>query len=190
MSTPRRNPTAARRGFTLVEAIAAMTIIGVLGSLTSQLVLRAAQSYSEAATRAQLHAEISSALDRIDKEFRQIAIRTPYASVAPGIEAVSATGITWLDGGTQRSIAAAGGSLTYFDQSSNTTSTLIGSTSSLSIAVAAFDETGTAITLPAAGSACDGIRRLSLTITATRSGMTESLRTRVYLRCTMQGATP
>lgn len=190
MTSHRRHSDRRVRGFTLVESLAAITIIGVLGSLTSQLVLRAAQIYSESATRAQLHAEISSSLDRIDKELRQIAIRTPYASVAPGIDSVTDTSITWQDAGSQRTLATAGGSLTYFDQSSNTTSTLMGPAAALSISVAAFDESGSPITLPASGAACDGIRRISFTISATRSGITESLRTRVFLRCTMQGATP
>ena len=182
--------SGVRRGFTLIEAVAAITILGILGSITSQLVYRASQSYCEAATRAQLHAELSTAIDRIDKELRQISIKSPYATVAPNIDTITASSIAWQDSGGagQRSFSFSGGSVGLYEQSTGLTATL--ATSVTSFVVQGYDEANAAMAASLSGAACDGVRRLSVTVTATRSGITESLRTKVYLRCAMDGAAP
>ncbi len=52
----------------------------------------------------------------------------------------------------------------------------------------AFDESNAELALPLSGAGCDAIRRLSISLTVQRQGSQDTVRTRVFLRCTMSGA--
>ena len=51
-------------GFTLVEMIAALSIVGLISSASSMLIYNSVRSYRDASARAALHSEASTALDR------------------------------------------------------------------------------------------------------------------------------
>ena len=57
-----------------------------------------------------------------------------------------------------------------------------------SLAVQTYDESNAALAASLSGAACDDIRRVAVAITIERSGVTETLRTKLFLRCTMAGA--
>ena len=65
-------PAPARRAFTLIEAIATISILGAIGAVASSMVLSATAAWRDAAVAAQLHDELSTTLERIAKELRAI----------------------------------------------------------------------------------------------------------------------
>ena len=54
------------------------------------------------------------------------------------------------------------------------------------ITVKAFDEDNTELALPLVGVDCDAVRRISVEITIQRAGVSETLRTKTFLRSTMR----
>jgi hypothetical protein len=55
-------------------------------------------------------------------------------------------------------------------------------------AVQTYDESNATLAASLSGSGCDPIRRVQLTLTAQRHGVTQSLRTKLFIRETMVGA--
>lgn len=178
MPHPRR---PVRRAFTLVELIATMAILAALGSVISVIVSTSVNGYTRASTNAQLHSELSIALDRIDQMLRFIP---PSAAGDPDISSVTATSITWSTNwaltlsGTQLLLSEAGGP----------SSILLKDVSAFS--VTAYDQSNTALAASLSGGACDSIRRIRVSITLTRSGVSETLRTKVFIRSMMSGVSP
>jgi prepilin-type N-terminal cleavage/methylation domain-containing protein len=173
-------PTARpiRRAFTLVELIATMTILAALGSVVSIVIATSVDGYTRAATTAQLNSEISIALDRIDQLLRFIP---QSGSGGPDISSLTATSITWSGdwsltlSGTQLLLTEDGG----------TPSVLLQDVSSLS--VTARDQSNAALAASLSGSACDSIHRVRISITLTRSGVSETLRSRIFIRSLAAG---
>lgn len=169
-----------RRGFTLVEAIATMTILAVVSVGASRIIFAAVDAYAADATRAELTMDLSAAFERMTAELRSIPSRGGQPGT-PWIDTVSASSIEYGDGA---SIELSGTDLVL--------TTGDGAPRRLLSGVSAFtlvclDESGQPLTLPLAGTGCDQIRRVQLTVTRTRNGVSETLRTRVYLRCAMAG---
>lgn len=170
------------RGFTLIETISVIIVLATLGSLASFLLVDATDAYSRVATSAQLHTELSIALDRIDRELRNIDQKTGASTVAPNITSFSSTAITF---NTNSSLSLSGSSLQLVING-GTARTLL--TDVTAFTLDAYNESNAAVTLPVTNSACDVIRRVQVSITLQRSGVTARLRTKLYLRCTMEGA--
>lgn len=175
MSRPRRT---ARSGFTLVELVATMTLVATLGSVVCIIVSSSVGGYTRAATTAQLNSEVGVALDRIDQLWRFIPLS---ASGGPDIASLTPTSMTWsanwtlMLNGTNLTLSEAGGAA----------SVLLKDVSAFS--VAACDESNAPLAASLSGSACDNIRRLRVSITQTRSGIAETLRTTVFVRSQMAG---
>jgi len=178
-------PGARRRGFTFIESMATIVVLGVLGSTASFLILDSVDDYTEASLQAQLHAEMSIALDRALREIRKIELDSAASGVAPDITAMTVSSLQWEDSsanayqlvkvGTELQLAVAGGGL----------ATLLTDVSALTIKI--FDEDNIDLGT-CAGATCDPVRRISFDVTTQRNGVTQSLRFKAFIRSTMSGA--
>ena len=179
---PRIPARAAARAFTLVETIAALVVIGTIGSVSSGLIYSAVDSYRTASTTAQLHSDCSGALDRLSKALWSIPRDSTASVVAPQISSVTATSIAWSGNwslslsGTQLLLTEPGGTAQPIHE--NVTS----------FSLACFDENNSALAANLSGSATQAIRRIQVNVTVSRQGVTQSLRTRAFIRSTMSGA--
>jgi prepilin-type N-terminal cleavage/methylation domain-containing protein len=172
------------RGFTLVEAIATMTVIAILGSVSSSLIYSGVRAYRDAAGQAQLHEEMSTALESITRALRGIPAGQIDPVAYPSITAVQADSIQW---GTSARLWLSGSNL-QFQEDGGTAYTLLTGVTSFSIQC--YDEAGTALGTNLNASASQNVRRIQVQVTASKDGATETLRTRVFIRCTMEGALP
>src|SRR4030095_7332645 len=173
--------SAAARAFTLVELIAVVAALGVVGSLASLTLRTALDGYVGAATQAQLHAELSIAMDRITRELHNINLKSG-SSVAPDISSVTATSIAWNN---NYSLSLSSGRVMFVDNGS-APGILLDDVTAFSVQT--YDESNTALSASLSGSGCDPIRRIQVQITLQRDGVTESLRDKVFLRCMVEGA--
>lgn len=177
----RKNFRYTRRGFTLIESLATIIILAIIGSLASMIIVNAVDGYVDAAIEAQLHTEASTAMDRIVRELRKIPLDSAAAGIAPDIDVVTATSIT-LATGTQ--ITLVGNKL----QIANAGPPLIDLLDDVTaFSIQAYDESNAALAATLTGAACDPIRRIALDLTLQRSGATASLRTKLFIRPTMSG---
>ncbi len=171
------------RGFTLVEAVATMSIIAVVSVVASRSIFAAADAYASAATRAELSGSLSAALDRLSTDLRAIPFRPETSPTEPFLDSLTPTSIAWSNG---TGFSLSGTDLLY--TSGGASSILLENVSSLSLQ--AFDAGNSELGENLSGNGCDAVRRVQITISATRFGVTETLRTRVFLRCMMAGAAP
>ena len=74
-----------RRSFTLVESIATIVVLAIVSSVSSGVILQATDGYVDATTKAQLHTEASTAMDRMVREIRKIPLDPAAAGIAPDI---------------------------------------------------------------------------------------------------------
>ena len=188
--TRRLLKSGRRRGFTLIESMATVVVLGVLGSAASFLIIDAVDGYTDAATRAQLHAEMSIALDRAMREIRKIELDSDaVGEVAPNITSISATSIQWEDAAADQYELLKSGSELQLKVDGVGPATLMTDVTGLTIT--GYDDGGP---LPAdpdtvvASCPCGTIRRIAVDVTAERGGISESLRFKVFIRSTMSGA--
>lgn len=180
--TCRRRSSRPRCGFTLIELVSTIVVLGALGTVASGIILTATDGYIAAATRAQLHTELSLALDRGVRELRNIQLDTEAGELAPDIDAVEPTSLTWH---TDCRLAVSGDAL-QLTIDGGEPGTLLTDVQSLEIRT--YDENNDLLGETLTGAACDPIRRVGLEVAIARSGVSESLRTKVFLRSTMAGA--
>jgi len=183
IASARANPMlrcrAARRGFTLIEAIATIVILGAIATVASNILLTAGEGYIDAATRAQLHSEVSMSMDRIVREIRQIDLDNDANGLAPDIDSVSAESITWDDddrialNGDTIELVVDGGSAEPLQ------------TDVSAFSIQAYDQDDAAMKSNLSGDDCDSVRRIELSITLARFGVSETLRTKVFIRSCM-----
>ncbi len=175
-----------RRGFTLVESMATIAVLGILGSTASYLVVDSVDGYMDAATTAQLHAEMSIAMDRAMREIRKIELDGAAAGVAPNITSMTLDWLQWEDAAANSYQLRLSGSELQLEVASGGLSTLLTDVTDLEISI--FDEGNTDIGPGCAGAGCDPVRRIVVDVTTQRNGVTESLRFKVFIRSTMSGA--
>jgi hypothetical protein len=70
--------------------MAAVAVLGILASISSHLLVETVGRCLDATTSAQLHAELSVAMDRITRELRRIDLDAGAGGVAPDIVSVEA----------------------------------------------------------------------------------------------------
>lgn len=178
----RRHP-GSRGGFTLVEAIATMAILAAMGSVASSMIFAATRSYTDAVRAAQLQDELSIAMEQITRELRALPEEPGSDPAVPSLSSVTGSSLLWntdyslwLDNAGQILLVEDGGAPIILLRDVTI------------LAVAAFDEAGTPLATPLVDSGCHGVRRIQIQITVSRAGVTQSLRSKVYLRGVMQGS--
>src|SRR5262245_8471669 len=108
----RRQPMSRfARGFTLIESMAAMTVLGTLASIASYIIVDNVDQCMGVTTAAQIHAEISVALDRATRELRKVRLEVD-GQPAPDFSTVTATSIQWNDASGACALTYSGGNLT------------------------------------------------------------------------------
>ena len=177
---PRIAP--GRRAFTLIEVVATIVVLATVGTVASGILFTATDGYLEARMTAQLHTELSIAMDRIVRELRNIQLDGDASGVAPDIDAVTATSITWDDD----YVVAMSGSNLMLTIDGAAAAVLLSDITSFSIQT--YDEDNIALAATLGGEDCDDIRRISISATIERSGVSEMLRSKVFIRSTMHGA--
>jgi hypothetical protein len=80
-----------------MESMATVAVLAIMGSITSFLILDAVDGYTDASTSAQLHSELSIALDRAVREIRMIELDAYATGIAPNIDDVTPTTIIWTE---------------------------------------------------------------------------------------------
>jgi len=171
-----------RGGFTLIELVSTIAVLAALATVASGIVFAATDGYLQASTSAQLHTELSIALDRAVRELRNVAIDGDAGAVAPDIDSVTADSIAWSD---DNSLVLSGSDL-LLTIDGGAPAVLLSDVTSF--AVRAYDEDNSAMVQALTGGQCDAIRRLSIAISIQRYGISETLRSKVFLRSTMQGS--
>ncbi len=182
--TRRAGVTLHRTGFTLVEALTAIVIVATLLVIASNVIFAGVDAYAATATRARVTAEMSSAMERASVALRDIPMDTGQATAKPLIQSVTASSITWS---TTSTLALTSGSLvltTAADGAATLQTNVTGFT------IVAYDQSGAALTLPLSGTACHAVQRLEISLTVARTGVTQTLRTRVFLRNLVETASP
>jgi hypothetical protein len=172
-----------RRGFTLVEAITTITLISLLGSSGAVLISTGARAYSAAAGQAQLHQELSTAMEMVVRAIREIPADSAATSLAPSITSVTATSIAW---GTS-SLSLTGTNLEYVE-SGGTARVLLSDVTSFS--VQCYNESNVAMAATLSGVATKPVQRVQVQVTVARNGISETLRTRVFMRSLLYGGAP
>lgn len=171
-----------RRGFSLVEAIAAMVVIALVAGLAAPVLLRGAEAYTGTAVRSQLHADLASAMDRLDRALRETEINA--GGDGPNVSEVTPASIAWSTPGGAATLSLSGGDLRFAAPGEAPTTILSGVTG---LTVRCFDESNSELAGTLSGSATAAVRRVEVSVSAERQGMSESLRLRVFLRCMMRG---
>jgi len=170
------------RAFTLIETIAAMVVVSIIGTLTSGILYTAVGSYRDASTRAQIHNDCSAAFDRLTKLLWSIPRDSSASVVAPLISSVTSTSITW---NTNWTLTLSGTQLMLTENGATARPILENVTS---FTVSCFDESNAAMAASLSGAATQSIRRIQIQVTVTRQGIAETLRARAYIRSLMTGA--
>ena len=180
MSPPR--PSRRRRGFTIIELISTIVILGAIGSVASTVILSATSGYLDARIQAQLHTEVSIGLDRLAREIRAI----PRLSTGgPDISTISSSGMTWAGGHDLSFTTGPTGGVYLKDGPTSTSTRLIADQTAFTFEWQ--DQNGTAIPGTGPGDIAN-IRRISVEVTVERFGMSETLKMLVYLRALMEGS--
>ncbi len=185
MTTPS-SPRYSRRAFTLIESMATIVVLATMGSVASFLILDAVDGYTSAGNSAQLHAELSIAMDRAVRELRSIPVDAGApAAGSPDITSVTTSAIDWEDTGGDAY------QLSYDSGAKQLTLAIDGGGPAILLSdvtactISTYDEDNTPLAASLSGDACDPIRRVQIVVTLQRGGVSESLRVRTYIRSTM-----
>jgi hypothetical protein len=121
-------------------------------------------------------------MDRAVRELRKIPLDDEASTIAPDIDRITDTSIAWNG---DCDLAFSGGTL-WLTIDGGEPAVLLADVDAFS--VQACDESNLALAGPLVGATCNDVRRVALAVTLQRSGVSESLRAKVFIRSTMRGA--
>ncbi len=171
---PARPVRRARRGFTLVEMLATLVVVGTVAAVASPIIVGATQAYAKSASQRRAVEQVSGALDRLSRILREAPTKAAPAG-ATDFSSASASGFALSSG---LNVALSG------------TTLMLGTTavkeSPLCQGVTAFqitylDSAGTAVSV---ASGTDAVRRVIIRLAA--QGV--DLSTTVWLRASLNEA--
>lgn len=177
-----RTMRGRRPGFTLVEAIAAMTVLSVLAGLSSMLMYSAVVASRDVSVQGQLHEEVSTAMEQVARALREIPAVQKGAVLAPAIDQVTPSSIHW---GTS-TLSLSGTELHLVED--GVAAILLRDVTAFSIQC--YDDTNAPLPGSISGAGTGEIQRVAVLLTISRSGVSETLQMRVFIRSLMVGATP
>ena len=119
------------------------------------------------------------------RELRKIELDAAASGIAPNIDTVTATSIAWTDTDSDSYSLSLSGADLMLAVDGGAAAVLLADATAFSVAT--YDEDNAALAASLAGVACDPIRRVALDVTLQRHGVSESLRTKVFIRSTMSG---
>lgn len=168
-----------RRGFTLVEAISSIVVISIVGLVGSRLVLEVSKVMEGTARRAELSNSLNTVMERAMTELSSI----DASSGVPTITSPSSSSITFTVNGSSRTLSYSGTTV-QFTGAAASAATL--ATDVTAFTLAYYDKNNAVIASPAA--AISTIRSVQLTVTARKAWVSETLRSRVFIRSLSSGS--
>jgi type II secretory pathway pseudopilin PulG len=163
-----------RRAFTLVEAIASMVVLAIIGGASAGVMWTAVGSFRDGAESLRLQSEASVAMERLTRHLRAVGLDERSS---PELESIGTDAIEWEGGASAvrlrdgRLLLTVGGVESVLCEGVT------------AFTVSAYDADNAPLSLPRADEACDAVRRVGLEIHLGSEGARTSLRTRVFLRC-------
>jgi prepilin-type N-terminal cleavage/methylation domain-containing protein len=171
-------------GFTLIETIAAIVVLAVVMGLASRVIFAAGNAYTASAIRSRLTSDMTVAMERLELELRNIPAEAGSSPAVADISAVGASSITFGGGG----LSVSGSSLVLTPAAGGSAVTILNGVTSLDVQT--YDASGTALGATLSGTGCDAIRQVEVTVTASRAGVSRTMRTRVCLRSLVELSAP
>ncbi|MFM9957164.1 MAG: type II secretion system protein [Phycisphaerales bacterium] len=80
--TPFHPDRADRRGFTLVEMLATLVVVGTVAAITSPIVVGATQAFAKSASQRRAAEQVAGALDRLSRVLREAPAKSSPAGAA------------------------------------------------------------------------------------------------------------
>ena len=151
-------------GFTLIEMVITIVVIGIIAGISAMLILQAMRGYSDQDVRADLTNQARLAMERMAREIREVRDCT-------------ATDIPTMAGGTISFVDNTGTAITYTTSGTDLTRNGTALASSVSGLIFGYVMRSGA----AAGSAAQ-VWNVDVTLTVSRSGETHTHRIRVHPR--------
>ncbi len=184
-SAHRRRGGGSRRAFTLVEVITTLVVMSLISGAASRILFQAFSALNDASTRCDMHDQVGSAMERVTSELHTIAIKAASSPATPDITACTATSISFNNTTTTRTISLTGSTLLV---SGSAKSNSIIATNVSAFTIQTYDGSNTALAASPSAAQIATIRRIQITITATTNGVSDTLRTKVYVRCMSLGS--
>ena len=194
MTHEHRNISSARvtrvrrvgRGFTLVEVITTIVVLALIVGAASRVLFQAFGALNDASVRADLSNQLGSAMERIATELQTVGVKAASSPATPDITACTAASITFNNGSSQaRTIDLSGTNLRV---SGSAKSNAVIASNVTTFTIQTYDKSNAALPASPSAAQIDTIRRIQITITATQNGVTETLRTKLFLRCMALGS--
>lgn len=160
MNKPVRTPIGRQKGFTLVELIMVMVLLGLLGAIGSSMISDSFKSTRSLNDSSAVEAEARYGLERLTREIREMKYDAGYAvSAADGATLQFDKG----DGTSVRIHYDATGKVLQLDYASTSSKTLVGNVSSFALAY--YDINNTPLTLLGDIQSSAAFVRVSLAVT-------------------------